>query len=220
MPAVVAFDVIETTFSTETLRSRLQEVGLDGSLLELWFASALRDAFAMSASGSYAPFSEVLSEALRAVAVKQGTPMSDDAARSVVSGFSDLEPHPDAEEAFARLREAGVRIVTLTNGSAETTQKLLLRAGLARFVELSVSTDEVRAFKPHPSVYRHCAGKVGVSEADVMLVAAHAWDVHGAKRAGLAAGFVSRGQLFPRELQRPDVEAASLSELAARIVAL
>lgn len=58
-PHVVAFDVIETTFSLESMRPRLQAAGLPGHLLETWFAQLLRDAFALDASGVYKPFRDV-----------------------------------------------------------------------------------------------------------------------------------------------------------------
>ena len=45
------------------------------------------------------------------------------------------------------VRAAGVRIITVTNGSAENTTKLLSRAGLSDFVEKTVSIDEVRHCK-------------------------------------------------------------------------
>ncbi len=37
-PAVVAFDVIETLFSRESLRPRLGAIGLPAHSLEAWFA--------------------------------------------------------------------------------------------------------------------------------------------------------------------------------------
>ena len=52
------------------------------------------------------------------------------------------------------VRAAGVRIITVTNGSAENTTKLLSRAGLSDFVEKTVSIDEVRHCKPHRDTQR------------------------------------------------------------------
>jgi 2-haloacid dehalogenase len=49
------------------------------------------------------------------------------------------------------------------------------------------------------------------------LVAAHPWDVHGAKCAGLIGAFVARGHAFPPFLQGPDVKAPSLLEVARRL---
>jgi len=48
------------------------------------------------------------------------------------------------------------------------------------------------------------------------LVATHAWNVHGAKRAGLMGGFVARGQIIPATMALPDVVGEDLAEVAAR----
>ena len=47
--------------------------------------------------------------------------------------------------------------------------------------------------------------------AQVMLVAVHPWDCHGAMQAGLQAGFVNRdGVHYPPYFDRPAAEAADL----------
>jgi len=212
--------MIETVFTLEGLGGpKLQDRGLPADFLGIWFPSALRDAFALATIGTYAPFAEVLREALKTVAASAGRAVAAEEAAAIVRGFSELEPPLDASAAFSRLRSAGVRSVTLTNGSAGATQALLRRGGLTEFVEASISTDEVQAFKAHASVYRRCAAWVGAPEDAIVLVAAHPWDIHGAKCAGLRAGYVSRGQPFPAELRRPDVEALSLADMAEAILA-
>ena len=50
-------------------------------------------------------------------------------------------------------------------------------------------------------------------------MATHAWDVHGAKCAGLLTGFVARGQSFPATMAAPDILGQSLAEVASRIAA-
>jgi len=53
------------------------------------------------------------------------------------------------------------------------------------------------------------------------LLAAHAWDVKGALRAGCAAAFVSRpGKVLEPLAPRPDVVGADLEAVAARLIAL
>ena len=60
---------------------------------------------------------------------------------------------------------------------------------------------------------------LGVPPAELALVATHAWDVHGAKCAGLFTGFVARGQSFPATMAAPDIVGQSLAEVANRIAA-
>ncbi len=66
-PAVdaVAFDIIGTTFSLERLREELRRHGVPGHTLEIWYASMLRDAFALAVTGRFRPFREVGIAALK-----------------------------------------------------------------------------------------------------------------------------------------------------------
>ena len=71
-PRIVAFDVIETTFSLESLRPRLSAQGIPGASLETWFARILRDAFALAATDTYAGFRDIAAATLAEVAASTG----------------------------------------------------------------------------------------------------------------------------------------------------
>jgi len=88
------------------MRARLQETGQPGTVLELWFARILRDAFALTAAGDYCTFAEVAASALVSVIKGAGTDRDLD---GILAGFRELQPHADAERcvrhgtrAFAR----------------------------------------------------------------------------------------------------------------------
>lgn len=218
-PRVVAFDVIETTFSLESMRARLEDFGLPGPALEVWFARTLRDAFALAATDCYAPFGDVASAALESLAVEHGLNITPARVAAVLQEMGELDPQPDAAAAMQRLRSDGIRIIALTNGPSAVTQRLLDRAGLSPFVERVVSVAEVRKWKPDSTVYRYAADVSGVATGELALIAAHAWDVHGAKSAGLLTGFVARGQPFPKFMAAPDVIGESLIEVAQMLAA-
>jgi 2-haloacid dehalogenase len=216
-PRAVAFDVVETLFSLEAVRERLVGVGAPAHTLELWFARMLRDAFAVTAAGGYVPFQEVASAALIAV-LGDG---KQNQVEAVLGAMSELEPHSDAEPALARLHDADVAVFTLTNGGAESTEKLLAKGGLDRYVERVISVEEVRVWKPAPLPYRHAAEVAGVAPHELALVAVHAWDVHGAKRAGLIGGWAARlDGTFPAIFEAPDVAGADLVEVTDGLLAL
>ena len=53
----------------------------------------------------------------------------------------------------------------------------------------------------------------------VMLVAVHPWDCHGAKQAGLQAAYIDRASVpFPGFFQPPDLICSSLLELANQLI--
>jgi 2-haloacid dehalogenase len=106
-----------------------------------------------------------------------------------LDALAELDAYPDAADALRQLREARFRIAVLTNGSLDSTNKLLERGGLHDLVEETMSCDEVQRFKPHPAPYELAIERVG---SGATLVAAHGWDVLGARAAGLDAVWIDR----------------------------
>lgn len=220
-PKVVAFDVIETLFSLESLRSKLTDIGLPPDALEVWFAQLLRDAFAGDAAGQYVPFRDVAMATLERLLSKMSVACSAEQIAGVIDGFTQLSAHPDVLPAMQSLRQAGIRIVTLSNGSARATEALIKRAGLGDYVERSVSIEEVQRWKPAREVYLHCAETVNVPPEHITLVAAHAWDVQGAMRAGLTGAYIQRTEgPFLSVFALPQITAGTLREVVDQVLGL
>ena len=206
-PLVVAFDVIETLFDLSPLRDKLKEAGLPADALGAWFARMLRDAMALTITGVYKSFGDVAKGTLEVMLTEAKVAPKPNRVAAVLAGFAELPAHPDVAPAFERLRNAKVRVVTLTNGSAENTGALLAGAKLKEMVERTITVDEVKKWKPAKEVYLHAAEAVKVEPARMALVAAHDWDCHGAIRAGLVAGFVARkGKGFHPAMDPPDIQ--------------
>jgi 2-haloacid dehalogenase len=213
----VALDVVETLVSLDAVARALGDAGVEAEPLERFFTRLLRDGFALAASGAYRPFPEVADGALAAIAPA----LTPSERADVLGAFRRLDAHPDVRPALELLAGAGLRLVTLTNGTAATTTALLERNGLDALVSRVLSVDEVRAWKPGPAPYLHAAGVLGVQPHELALVAAHAWDVHGARRAGLVTGWTSRLEAeFPTTFDAPDVAGADLVEVATNLLAL
>jgi 2-haloacid dehalogenase len=219
--SLILFDVNETLSDLEPLRARFMQVGAPGHLLEVWFAGTLRDGFALTAAGAHADFKTVaigvLSGLLGPIDTRQdGT---HEAAEEIVAGLAELDLHPDVAGAMRKLAAAGIRMATLTNGSAQVATTLLERAGLADIVERCVSADEVQRWKPAPEPYLHAVSTLDTQPGDSMLIAVHPWDIDGAKRAGLQAGWLNRKHSpYPRFFATSDVDGDSLDVLADAVL--
>ncbi|MFF4402298.1 haloacid dehalogenase type II [Streptomyces sp. NPDC001480] len=219
-PAVLIFDVNETLNDLAPLRGRFEEIGAPAELMPLWFAGTLRDGFALAAADSYADFADLASDSLRGLLTGMAHQPTDPeaAVRHVVSGFSELEVHPDVPAGVRALRAAGYRLVTMTNGSAAHSDSLLDRAGVRDCFEALWDVAGPGRWKPHPRAYRYAVERAGVRPEQAMLVAVHPWDVDGAQRAGLAGAWLRRGRTaYPRSLTEPSLAAENLTELARLI---
>jgi 2-haloacid dehalogenase len=99
----------------------------------------------------------------------------------------------------------------------------LARHGDLRF-DCLLSAELARAYKPAPEPYRTAARLLGVQPDELMLVAAHPWDLEGARAAGLRTAFIDRPLEYgPGSPGRADPDAdesaGDLHELAQRLVA-
>jgi 2-haloacid dehalogenase len=217
-PAVVAFDVIETLMSIEPLRERLTAAGQPPHLLEAWYTRTLRDGMALSATGDYVAFTDVAESALRGLT---NYSLSDEQVAQIMAGFTELPAFQDAVPAISALTEAGVRVACLTNGSAYLASSFVNRSGLGALVDRVITVGEVFRWKPAGVVYRYAAEVMDIPAERMALVAAHDWDCHGAKRAGLTTGWVSRKSSgFGAPFAPPDVVGDDLIEVASKLLAL
>jgi 2-haloacid dehalogenase len=139
--------------------------------------------------------------------------------RRLVGAWHRLDPWPDVQAGLEALHRGRVT-AALSNGHVALLVDLARHADL-RF-DCVLSAELAHAYKPAPEVYRTAARLLGVEAAELMLVAAHAWDLEGAREAGLRTAFVERPLEYgPGSAARTHPEAdesvADLHALAARL---
>ena len=218
MKRVCVFDVNETLLDLAALDPLFERVFGDASVRKLWFNQMLQSAFVATMTDAYVTFGESAAAALSMTEERQGAEVSEDDRQEILGGLRDLPPHPEVPDSLDRLREAGFRLATLTNSTQEVAEAQIENAGLADKFEQILSADTAKRLKPAPAPYRMAARALEIPERGMRLVAAHAWDVAGALRAGCAAAFVAR-QPFDPLVERPDLVGADLAEVADGIIA-
>ncbi len=218
-PAVVVFDVNETLSDLSPMGRHFAGVGCDEGAARWWFASLLRDGFALTAAGVNPAFADLAGDALRSVLA--GKPLNrtpDDAVAHLLGHFRNLGVHDDVVPGIEALTAGGHRLVTLTNGAAATAESLTGRAGIDGSFERFLSVEDAPLWKPARSAYEYAARTCGVEPQEMLLVASHPWDIDGAARAGLQTAWVNRsGTPYPASFRQPDLVLARLTDLAGRI---
>jgi 2-haloacid dehalogenase len=120
---------------------------------------------------------------------ERGVDASDDVRRRLVAAWHALDPWPDVRDGLEQLRSAHV-VATLSNGHVAMLVDLA-RHGDLRF-DCVLSAELARAYKPDPAVYLTAARLLTLDPEEVMLVAAHPFDLRGARNAGLRSALVRR----------------------------
>ena len=219
MPRVCVFDVNETLLDLAALDPHFGRIFGDAAVRKEWFGQMIQSALVSIVTDSYSDFGSIGEAALHMTAEVHGQELSDEDSQSILATVPKLPPHPEVEESLVRLREAGIRLATLTNSTQQVAESQMENSGLGEYFEQILSADTVRRLKPAPEPYQMAADRLGVEIGDIRLVAAHAWDVAGATRAGCATAFVGRPGKVPDPLSgSPGVIGADLSEVADKII--
>ncbi len=209
---VLVFDVNETLLDLGGLQPGFTEIFGSADLLGEWFARMLHGSLVANHVGRYRPFGVIGAEALIALGLKRGIEITAEQAAGLVGGMRRMPPHPDVAPALARLQTAGFRMITLTNGSPDVAVEQIDNAGLAEFFERGLSVEQVGRFKPAPEVYLLASATMGVEVDEMLMIAAHDWDIIGARSVGMPGAFLSRPRAVwglpddPPDLVAPDLE--------------
>jgi 2-haloacid dehalogenase len=210
-PQALIFDVNETLLDLTDLRTVLSTALGGGERLAEWFFRLLHGSVVANATDSFRSFETIGVEALRAVAIRQGRELSEDQAGELIAGFRSLPAHPDVPTGLDRLGAAGFRLVALSNGSSVGIPAQLTNAGIVDRFEQIVSVEEVARFKPDPAPYENALRRIELEPQETLMVAAHDWDIIGARAVGIPGAFITRPGVVwtvphpPPELTPPDI---------------
>ena len=219
MARVCVFDVNETLLDLGALDPHFERIFGDASTRQAWFGQFLALWLTEMVTGVYKDFGTIGGGALEMVAERQGVDLSDEDKQQILGGMQELPPHPEVEENLSRLRDADIRLAALTNSTQQVADEQINNSGFRDYFEQVLSADAVQRLKPALEPYRMAAESLGVEVGQVRLVAAHAWDVVGAMRAGCAAAFVARpGMVLNPLAEPPDVVGSDLREVADQIL--
>ena len=128
--------------------------------------------------------------------------------------YQGLQPFEDAVEGMRRL-SGSYGLVALSNGEQWYLEKLLDNNVPITF-DVIISVVQVGAFKPSPGIYRKAVQRLGCEPGEIMMVAAHSFDILGAQACGFKAAYVNRYGL-PTEVSeyQPEIVVGDFVELAS-----
>jgi 2-haloacid dehalogenase len=220
----LAFDVFGTLVDWRSgVSDAFQASGLAGDpeeLADAWRARC-RPILAGLNEGSrqWGDFDELHLVTLDELLAERGLQLTVDERHRLVRAWHHLDPWPDVREGLEALRRWHVT-AALSNGHVALLVDLA-RHGDLRF-DCVLSAELAGAYKPAPEVYLTAARLLAVETAELMMVAAHPWDLDGARGAGLRTALIERpleygpgsaAQTYPDA----DESAADLLELAERL---
>lgn len=134
-----------------------------------------------------------------------------------------LQPWPDAVAGLTRLRKRFV-IAPLSNGNISLMTEMAKHAGLPW--DCILGAELVRHYKPDREVYQSAADFLDLAPGQVMMVAAHLYDLRAAGEVGLKTAFVARPLEFGPDGEPDlvadfpvDISAQDFNDLADQLAA-
>lgn len=214
-PQLLIFDVNETLLALTPIQIAINKYLRSEAAFDHWFSKLLQFSLVETLTGEYRDFGDIGAATLKMTAQKFSVEPSEEKIREILGQITHLNPHPEVPGALKKLKESGYRIVTLTNGGQKTLEQQIRNSGLAEFFDALYSVEAVQKFKPHPATYRYVLEKEKVDANKAMLIAAHAWDVTGAQRAGLQSAFIERkGKFLYPIAEKPNLTGKTLQDIA------
>ena len=127
-------------------------------------------------------------EAAGLVAAEAGM-QGQEAVRDLAAAALRLDPWPDSVSGLARLA-AAYPVAGLSNANRAALTEISEHAGLRW--QHTLSAEDAATYKPHPEVYRLAVAAAACPPGEVLMVAAHAWDLRGAQAVGMRTAYVAR----------------------------
>ncbi|WP_158790766.1 haloacid dehalogenase type II [Granulicella sp. L60] len=222
-PSIIVFDVNETLIDIESIGPLFERVFGDRRVVREWFNQLVLYSDAVTLSGFYVTFFTLAQGVLEMLGTIYKVPVRAGDVEELRTRMLSMTAHKDSAEGLRMLKEAGFRLITLTNSPPDPKGSPLEHAGLSHFIERQFSIDAVRRFKPAPQAYHMVAELLDVPPSAICLVAAHTWDTMGAQSVGLSAGLVARpgNAVLPvHGLPQPQAVASDLPGVARQLIAL
>ena len=211
------FDAYGTLFDFSSAARRCRDVLGDevDRLTALWRDKQLQYAWLRSLQGRHADFWQVTGDALdfTLATLRRGEPALRD---RLMNLYLTLEPFPEVPAVLARLRQAGLRIAILSNGSPRMLDAVVQSARLGPLLDHVLSVEEVGVYKTHPKVYQLAVDRLGLPATQISFQSSNAWDAYAASAFGMRVVWCNRyAQQAERLPGEPDRVVGSLAELPA-----
>jgi len=222
-PSICVFDVNETLLDIEFIAPLFHRLFGDRKVMREWFGQLVLYSEAITLSGPYTTFFTLGQGVLQMLGSIHGVTIQQADIEELRVRMLTMPAYSDVAAGLKQLKDAGFRMVTLSNSPSHPQSSPLKHAGIDGWFEKSFSVDPVRRFKPAPQVYRMVAQELDVPPGAICLVAAHVWDTIGAQSVGCSGALITRPGNAPLPLHglpQPQAVAPDLPGVATQIIDL
>ncbi len=209
------FDAYGTLFDVNSAAARAKDALGEKwqPLADLWRAKQLQYTWLRGLMGRHADFWQVTGDALdyAMASLKLDAPSLRD---RLMSLYLRLDAYPEVKDTLTRLKAGGLKCAILSNGAPKMLAAAVKNSGIGNLMDAVLSVEDVKIYKPHPSVYSLVIQQFGLERGQICFLSSNAWDAYAAKAFGFHVIWCNRfGQAPERIPERPDGEIDTLDAL-------
>jgi 2-haloacid dehalogenase len=217
----VAFDYF-VLFDANSVIPAVEEAypGKGAEFTAMWRAKLFDYGYLRSITHRQTDFFAVTDDALVYTAAAMRLDLPRPVHDRLLQAYLSLRPWPDAAAGLKKLREAGIRIITVSNFSPRMLRENAAAAGLTPFFDELLSTQANGSYKPEGRAYELGLTHLHLKKEEVVFAAFSGWDAYGAKAFGYPTYWVNRFNLPPEQLDlQPDGTSNSMEGLVTFVLA-
>jgi len=213
----IAFDGF-TVFDPRPIGDLAEELlpGKGAALMNAWRTRQFEYTWLRTLTGSYVDFWRVTGEALTFATKLLKIEPNPERHNRLMQAFLEMKAWPDALPSLKAMKQSHLELAFLGNPTAAMLDTWIRNSGLEGIFNPHLSTDRVRAFKPHPRAYQMGSDAFGLNREQIAFAAFGGWDAAGAKAFGYPTFWVNRAGTPIEELGfEPDGIGANLQDLGS-----
>ncbi|KAJ5650203.1 HAD-like domain-containing protein [Penicillium longicatenatum] len=226
---IIAFDMYGTLLSTDSIVKQLDtHVGSTqaSSISTLWRRYQLEYTWRLNSMHQYEDFSTVTRNSLRQALAEHDQQLPESGIDTLLEAYDSLHTFPDVGPALNRIaNDPNLQAVIFSNGTKNMISNSVLHSPdlsqHANVFQDLVTVDDARVYKPAPASYQHCARTIGKQPSqmnEIWLISCNAWDIVGARNAGLNAIWIDRAGKGWQDAAVPELKPTAIVRSLEQII--
>ncbi len=194
-PAITTyvFDAYGTLFDVHSaVRKHAAALGPKAQeLSSLWRAKQLEYSWVRALMGRYEDFWTLTEQSLDTALATLGIDGGEHR-QTLLDAYWRLDCYEEVPSVLKALKDNGARVAILSNGSPQMLDAAVRAAGLDRVFDEVFSTDILKTYKTHESVYELVTNHFRIYPETVSFQSSNRWDVAGATAFGFKTVWLNR----------------------------
>jgi 2-haloacid dehalogenase len=190
----ITFDAYGTLFDVYSVGTLAEEIfpSKGPQLAMIWRDKQIEYTRLRTMCDKYVDFWQVTEDALKYGCEALGLDLNAPSRERLMGAYAELTAFSENAGELTRLKQAGIPLSILSNGTPWMLEQAVNASGLTGFFDHVLSVDSVRQFKTAPAAYQMGPDAFDCPASDILFVSSNCWDICGATWFGYRTIWLNR----------------------------